>query len=255
MNCKICNTESNIFDNGLIMGKYKINYFHCPHCGFIQTEEPYWLTEAYSSAIADTDIGLIQRNIMLSEKINTILKLLNKPNHLLDYGGGYGMFVRMMRDKGWDFEWYDQYCENLFAQHHEMKRDRYDVVTSFEMLEHLTDPLSTLEKILKKTDTFICTTELVPANPPKIKDWWYYATESGQHISFYTLDSLKTIAQKFKKHFYSGFGIHIFSSKHIPSNKIKLTFENPKLANKLFDLKDKPSLLGVDYYNLTGKHI
>ncbi len=43
MICKICNHESKHLFQGKILGKYKITYFHCRHCGFLQTEEPYWL--------------------------------------------------------------------------------------------------------------------------------------------------------------------------------------------------------------------
>lgn len=256
MNCKICHKESNLFDHGFILNKYNINYYRCPHCGFIQTEDAYWLDEAYSSAIANTDIGLIQRNIDLSQKVNYILKLMREPTHLLDYGAGYGMFVRMMRDKGWNFEWYDEYCENLFAQHHEMSREQYDIVTSFEMLEHLPSPLETLDKIFKLTGTFICTTELTTMNPPKIKDWWYYAPETGQHVAFYTKKSLQEIANLFKKNLYAKHGIIIFSDGEIPTKKINLTYNHPQIAKRLFGLRhDRPSLLSTDYFQLTGKRI
>ena len=31
-------------------------------CDFLQTEEPFWLKEAYESAIGITDTGIIKRN-------------------------------------------------------------------------------------------------------------------------------------------------------------------------------------------------
>lgn len=254
--CKLCGETSYFYDKALLLEKYVVNYYRCPRCGFVQTENPYWLSEAYSDAIADSDIGLIARNINLSSTVDNILKILNPSLKLLDYGGGYGMFVRMMRDKGWDFEWYDEYCQNLFAKGHEMKQKHYDAVTCFELLEHLPNPMESFCKLFSLSDTLICTTELLPLHPPKIKDWWYYATETGQHIAFYTRESLQVIAEKFGKNIYTKHGIIIFSNKKIPSKKINITFNHPQLANILFKLQhDRHSLLGEDYYRLTGKKI
>lgn len=255
MRCKICNCESVLFDKAVVLAKHEIHYYRCSHCGFVQTEDPYWLSEAYSDAIADSDIGLIARNIHLSSIVDTILKILNPSSEILDYGGGYGMFVRMMRDKGWDFEWYDEYCQNLFAKGHEMKQGHYDVATSFEVLEHLPNPMEVFERLFLLADTLICTTEVLPHHPPKIKDWWYYATETGQHIAFYTKESLQVVANKFGKNLYAKHGIIIFSSKDIPSKKINLTFNYPKLAKLVLPLTDRPSLLASDYHDLTGKRI
>jgi len=48
MKCKICSNETyNIF-SAKILNKNNIKYFYCDYCGFLQTEEPYWLKEAYS---------------------------------------------------------------------------------------------------------------------------------------------------------------------------------------------------------------
>lgn len=55
-----------------------MQYYRCPNCGFICTEEPYWLDEAYSSAIASTDIGVIMRNMLLRDKVSAILKTILK---------------------------------------------------------------------------------------------------------------------------------------------------------------------------------
>lgn len=75
MQCKICYAETSFFDTALVLGKYKTIYYQCPCCGVIQTEEPYWLDEAYSEAITDSDIGLIGRNILLSSQTAAVLKL------------------------------------------------------------------------------------------------------------------------------------------------------------------------------------
>jgi hypothetical protein len=75
----------------------------------LQTEDPYWLDEAYKDPITLTDTGYMQRNINLSKMVATILLLFfDFRRKFLDYVGGYGVFVRLMRDIGFDFYWYDK---------------------------------------------------------------------------------------------------------------------------------------------------
>ena len=59
LECKICNNQSNFFSNAIILKKYKIAYFKCETCGFIQTEYPFWLDEAYLNPFAEADVGLV----------------------------------------------------------------------------------------------------------------------------------------------------------------------------------------------------
>ena len=68
MECKICESESHKFAKASVLGRYEVDYFQCSNCGFVQTEDPYWLEEAYSDAIASSDVGLVFRNTMLSQK-------------------------------------------------------------------------------------------------------------------------------------------------------------------------------------------
>jgi uncharacterized Zn finger protein len=42
-NCKICGHLSQKFDVAKILNKYNVNYYCCLECGFVQTDEPYWL--------------------------------------------------------------------------------------------------------------------------------------------------------------------------------------------------------------------
>ena len=111
------------------------------------------------------------------------------------------------------------------------------------------------ERLFSLSDTLICTTEILPHPTPQLKDWWYYATETGQHIAFYTRKSLQAVADRFHKNLYAKHGIIIFSSGEIPSKKINLTYNHPKLARWVLNLSERGSLLGEDYYQLTGKRL
>ena len=117
MKCRICGSKCEVKHTALIMGKYKINYYLCNECNFLQAEEPYWLEESYANPINNTDTGLVSRNISLAKKTSIILYyLFGKKGMYLDYGGGYGLFTRLMRDRGFDFYWQDSYTENLLSK-------------------------------------------------------------------------------------------------------------------------------------------
>ena len=82
LNCKICGHKSHMIFEAEILRKYSVSYHKCQNCEFIQTDEPFWLGEAYSSAITSQDIGLISRNIIFSPLVENIIhcffdKLLN----------------------------------------------------------------------------------------------------------------------------------------------------------------------------------
>ncbi len=55
---KITAGQTKLLFTAKVLGKYDVQYYQCVITGFIQTEEPYWLEEAYSSAITKLDIGL-----------------------------------------------------------------------------------------------------------------------------------------------------------------------------------------------------
>ncbi|MCP8689368.1 class I SAM-dependent methyltransferase [Marinobacterium sedimentorum] len=173
--------------------------------------------EAYASAINDSDTGYIERNILYSKKLTILIFLLfNKSGKYLDYAGGYGIFVRLMRDIGFDFFWDDKYTNNIFAKGFEWNGDgKVDVVTSFESFEHFVNPVFEIEKILNISKNIIFTTELLPDPVPRPEEWWYYGIEHGQHVSFYTKSSLHYLAEKYGV-FYSSVGsLHLFTERRI----------------------------------------
>ena len=112
VSCKVCGMPATVFGETVVLNKYRVQYFCCERCGFIQTETPYWLEEAYSSAIAAQDVGIMQRNLDNCRLTSAVLNLLiPKVSRAVDFGAGHGVFVRMMRDKGFNFFWSDQSSE------------------------------------------------------------------------------------------------------------------------------------------------
>lgn len=222
MDCKICGKQSKEFDCAKILGKYKVHYYHCIGCGFVQTEEPYWINEAYSSAFASIDTGTMTRNLRNTTNLLFFMKWVgNGP--CLDFGGAYGVLTRMMRDYGFDFYSYDKYAPNLFASGFDGDlAKKYALVTSFENFEHFVNPMEEIENILNMTETVYFTTFLLPGRMPPIQSWWYYALDTGQHISFYSRETLEYIAQKYNMHLITDdIETHILSRKKIPYNFFK----------------------------------
>ncbi|MEG3969471.1 methyltransferase domain-containing protein [Microcoleus sp. T2B6] len=221
MKCKICEAESFYFARAKVLNKYDVSYFQCRNCRFVQTEDPYWLEEAYASPIAHSDAGLVFRNYMLSRVAsNIIAKLFNPEANFLDCGGGYGLFVRLMRDINYKFFWQDKYCENIFSQGFEanlQEGETYEVATSFEVFEHFVNPIVEISEILKYSKNILFSTELLPDSDPKPEEWWYYAPHEGQHISFYTPKSLFILAERLGLNLYSnGSSLHLLTESNIP---------------------------------------
>ncbi|WP_026520074.1 class I SAM-dependent methyltransferase [Butyrivibrio sp. FCS006] len=246
-NCQICTDKMVYFDKAKILNKYDAIYYRCPTCGFIATETPYWLDEAYSSAITNLDIYLVERNIKYGKRISALINtFFPNTKNCLDYGAGYGMFVRIMRDNGHNFEWYDKYCNNLFAQYHEKTSEKYDIITALEVFEHLPSPMREISNIFRMTDTLIFTTSTIPMRKKikKVEDWEYFAPEHGQHVSFYSKRTLEIIAAKYSKHYVGTNGLHIISDKKISPWQLYLTVACAPIINTLFR---KQSLLKKDY--------
>jgi len=259
MKCNICHSTSLPLEKAVILNKYNIQYYSCGDCGFIQTEFPYWLEESYSSAIARSDIGLIGRNIKLSSFCSALIPMFYNPNlPSLDYGGGNGMFVRMMRDRGFDFYWYDKYALNQFAEGFEAPQDkRYSLLTAFEVFEHLPQPIEAIEEMFRYSDTLIFSTRLLPRWKIAPADWWYFAPDTGQHIALYTRESLEFIAKKFNVRLSSnGISLHALSPRSIPNVILKTLSFSPFTwtLSRLLNIRRR-SLLGHDYFRLTGRKL
>lgn len=252
MKCKICGIDNQACFKGKILGKYEIDYYHCLACDFVETEEPYWLNEAYSRPINISDTGYMARNQYYAKRLTILLYLLfGRNGRYLDYAGGYGVMVRLMRDIGFDFYWHDKYSQNIFATGFDWSHEyKVDAVTLFEVFEHFVEPMSEITKLLDIADTIIFSTDLHPSPIPKPNDWWYYGLDHGQHIAFYSHKTFHYISQRKNLNYMNLGSLHVLSKNDISGWKLRATRLSKFGIHKLVERMMTPKTW-LDYERMT----
>jgi 2-polyprenyl-3-methyl-5-hydroxy-6-metoxy-1,4-benzoquinol methylase len=225
MRCPVCFTENPARFKALLLLKYHVSFFSCDSCGFVHTEEPVWLPEAYKEAYNDEDTFVMQRNLHMAKVVPSILFSFFSPKgRFLDFAGGHGIFTRLMRDQGFDFFWQDAYAKNIFCRGFEFSEEKrpVELITAIECFEHFPRPLEEIESMLVRSTNIFFTTDLLPSPVPSPDQWYYYALTHGQHISFYSRRTLLFLAKKFGFNVCSnGFNYHLFTKKNISDARFK----------------------------------
>ena len=240
MNCRLCNSLiGNPFSEAELLG-HKIKYFECAQCKYVQTEEPFWLDEAYASSINKSDTGIMARNLSNVRLVLATLTLMRKRTEkVVDYAGGHGFLVRLLRDKGIDALWSDPYSENLVARGFEYQKENESalLVTAFEAFEHFIRPVDEMGKLLSVSSNILLTTTLVPDPTPTPSDWWYYGLDHGQHIGFFRVNTLEHLAKEFHLNLISdGKSTHFFSKEQYSNNIWKSLILFSKITPYLFSV-------------------
>ena len=222
MTCPVCSGRMSACFAARVLDKYDAAYEVCEDCGFLRVRDPHWLEEAYSSAIASSDTGLVMRNISLACKLAGVLYWVlgeRGQGTYLDAAGGYGLLTRIMRDFGFDFYWSDKYCQNLLAPGFEFQEESGPcrAVTALEVFEHLADPKMYVQDVLRYSGSeyLFFTTELYGIRPPKPNEWPYYSLKTGQHIGFFQVKTVEALASGLGLKFFSANGVHVLSKKEI----------------------------------------
>jgi len=174
MKCKICQSENNEVIRDTLRYGVKRDVLKCHNCGFVflgkANEKEYYQSEQYrknygpnlnkvsnSKEIFDTYFPFQYQMI---QEVEFILKPNTK---ILDVGCSTGHFLAALKDKvkirvgleldksavefinkNLDFKVYDQPIQDV-----EIAEGPFDVITSFQVLEHIENPLEFLQAIDK----------------------------------------------------------------------------------------------------------
>jgi Methyltransferase domain len=214
--CPICLSQTRKAHQATILNKHSSFIWTCPACDFSHFDPVFWLDEAYAEAINVSDVGYIYRNNASCQLVSSLLCDNYAPEDLfLDFGAGYGMFVRLMRDRGFRFQYYDPTCNNLFARFNEANLEGgrlYKLATAMEVIEHTIDPVAMISEILEHASAILLSTEIAPTAPPDLA-WWYLGLEHGQHISFFGPRTFGALAARLSLRY-----TRLYSNWHLLSN-------------------------------------
>lgn len=252
--CKICGAMTSVTHQAKILGKYPVRYHLCSQCEFWCTDEPTWLDEAYSDAIAATDTGLVLRNLLVGRVLRAVIPQLFERGPYVDWAGGHGLLVRMMRDAGFDFHWQDRYATNLFAREFDWPgtdtAGSASLVTAIEVLEHAPDPLALLQECLSGSgaDSIFLTQELHSGGQDHY--WWYLSPVTGQHVSFYSAETLHTLAERLGMKVLSAGTFHLFTRRPIRASRFAVAVRSAKLPERVFS-RGRESLTWADHHAVT----
>lgn len=256
MNCRVCrNNLTTSFATAYLL-QQNVSYFDCAFCGYVQTEDPTWLNQAYASTMNVSDTGVMARNLSnVSLVLATLAVIGDRTSAVVDYAGGHGFLVRLLRDAGVDALWSDPHSENLVARGFEYKSGgrRPALATAFEAFEHFVSPVEEMERLLAIAPNILLTTNLISTPAPDPNKWWYYGLEHGQHIGFYRAQTLQYLADQFDLHFLSdGISTHLFSLKKYSYRTWYTYRQIARRFPKLFQL-GLSSKIWSDHLNLSKK--
>ena len=252
IHCRVCQTEAaKVFDGRLL--DYSVAYYECLNCGYLQTETPHWLDQAYAAAINDSDTGIMARNQVNAKIVLATMLLLGKlDGTLVDCAGGYGILVRLLRDYGINALWSDPYCQNLLARGFEHADEPATLVTAFEAFEHFVNPAEELDRLLTIAPNILFSTEIIASPSPQQSDWWYYGKEHGQHIGFFRIRTLEKMAKERGKFLATnGTSYHLMTDKPIHLSLWKIMIKRNRLIPLLLRKRLK-SKVWSDHEQMAG---
>jgi 2-polyprenyl-3-methyl-5-hydroxy-6-metoxy-1,4-benzoquinol methylase len=214
----------------------------CADCGFVfcsRIPMQVELNEAYNKYGRNdylSPITIIRYNELLDK-----MEEYRKTNRLIDVGCGIGYFLEIAKQRGWEVfgtEYTDnavEICRNkginmqqgvLDSKNYEPRY--FDIITSFEVMEHINNPNSEAEnfrKILRQGGLLYVTTPNFNGFSRHIVKENWNIVHYPEHLSYYTP---KTISYLMK--------LHGFKAKKILTTGISITRikTSMKLSNQKF---------------------
>ncbi|HXX08503.1 MAG TPA: class I SAM-dependent methyltransferase [Pseudolabrys sp.] len=241
--CKICNAPAPVYGivdlnrNCWIAGGVMlpdigvpVSYRRCGTCGFLFTDafddwsQSDFKTHIYNEGYQTVDPAYNgERPRMNALLVKELFAARKEERRVLDYGGGNDVLCSELRAAGFPVAvTYDPFIAE-FAQ---PPSGKFDLVTCFETLEHMSDPIPGIGAIvacLADPGLVIFSTLVQPQDFARFgMNWWYVGPRNG-HVSLFSRDAL---ARAWRHH-----GLNVISL----TDNVHLAFRNlPDFARHRF---------------------
>ena len=187
--CVICSSETEAKSDK----KGRIFHF-CKYCCFISLDPLFYLSPEQEKARYNMHNNTVQSDgykKWLLSFINTAVKpFVEKGGSILDFGSGpTAVLGDLLILEGYSVDLYDKFF------HDSEYYGSYDMITSTEVFEHISEPVSVLKQLkksLKKNGYLSIKTAFHPEEEEEFLTWWY--KEDKTHISFFSKETFLYIS-------------------------------------------------------------
>jgi SAM-dependent methyltransferase len=210
LSCKICDGRAELYGvvdfhrpchipNGFrppLLG-IPVYYRRCGACGFLFTDAfDDWSEDQFKTHIYNDDYLAFDPDYLVARPRNNAQMVAQHWDRqksgmrVLDFGGGNDVLCTALRASGFAVAiTYDP----MVPEHAARPEGKFDLITCFETLEHLPDPIAGIERMIEcaaEPGVILYSTLVQPADfDNQGLGWWYVGPRNG-HISMFTRPSL-----------------------------------------------------------------
>lgn len=197
LSCSLCKATTIPFYTSL-QRPNKRSFYSCKKCYLISTHPDFFLSKSEEKQrylSHQNDINDPKYREFLSQLFVPLREVLKKGACGLDYGCGPGpALATMLEEAGYKTETFDPF----FCPNHTSLERSYDFITCTETVEHFHHPaveFTRFNQLLNPGGWLGILTGMVEERD-LFPDWYYH--NDPTHVCFYTLKTMRHIANQFK---------------------------------------------------------
>lgn len=208
--CIICGSPTRELIDPELKKPRVVVYDVCGFCEFIRKRPDYHVSPTEEKTLYTHHNNTIENTgyvNMFKRFIAAAIDPFITKGKGLEFGSGPGpVLYELLKEKGFTMSHYDPY----FHKDETVFQSTYDLITSTEVFEHLSDPmevLTTLTGLLNPGGFLAIMTSFHKHDDDDFLSWWY--RRDPTHIAFYTEETFAHMIQELK------LTIHFTNQKNI----------------------------------------